>query len=279
MMSYFIAALWLAGLAPATPAAGDRASLDARQIVVMSRGDIAQKQEAERAEWRRRGILGVVSAVDPVKGEITLHARRLGGATPTVIVAAGESVRFRRYAPDSLKFSDARPSRLAEVQVGDQLRALGERGGDAGRFVPEQVVFGTFRTVSGTVSQVDPAHGELTVKDEESGKPVRVGIGAAARLRRIPAEIGGRLARWREGGAGPEDLLERLPTMTLAEVKPGDRILVSSTRGSDPARLNAIALVAGLEALAPPRMGGGRGVRGGESELPPDLMDLGMSIP
>jgi hypothetical protein len=126
------------------------------------------------------------------------------------------------------------------------------------------------------------------VRDEESGKPVRVAVGADARLRRIPAEVGARMSRWRQGpgaaaggprGDGPEDLLERLPPTTLAEIKPGDRVLVSSTKGSDATRINAIALVAGLEALAAPRMAGGRGARGGDNELPPDLMDLGISIP
>jgi len=270
--------------------AEDKASLAARQIVVMTRGDISAKQDAERAEWRRRGILGVVSAVDPVRGEITLQARRPGG-TPIVITAAGAGVRLRRYASDSVKFSDARPSALADVRVGDQLRALGGRSEDGSRFVPEQIVFGTFRTVAGTVAQVDTAGGELTVRDEESGKPVRVAVGADARLRRIPAELGTRVSRGREGsgnaggprGAGlsgsPEDLLERLPSTTLADMKPGDRVLVSSTKGSDPSRINAIAVVAGLEALAGPRMAGGRGARGGESELPPDLLDLGISVP
>jgi hypothetical protein len=282
--------------------ADDKASLAARQVVVMTRGDIAEKQDAERAEWNRRGILGVVSAVDPAKGEITLQARRMGGADPVVIAAGAPSVRFRRYAPDSVKFSDARPSTLAEVQVGDQLRALGERGAEGGRFVPEQIVFGTFLTVAGAVAHIDPAHGELTVRDDESGKPVRVAVGPDARLRRIPAEMGARLGRWREGaaaggppggrggpgaerfggrragGSGSEDLIEHLPTTTLAEVKPGDRVLVSSTKGSDPSRLNAIALVAGLETLAPPRAAGRFG-RGGDNELPPELMDLGMSIP
>jgi hypothetical protein len=207
-------------------------------------------------------------------------------------------VRFRRYAPDSVKFSDARPSALGEVQVGDQLRALGQRGADGSPFLPEQIVFGTFRTVAGPVAQVDPAHGELTVRDEESGKPVRVAVGPDARLRRIPPEMGARLGRWRggasaggppggapRGGAPPggrggsEDLIDRLPVTTLADVKPGDRVLVSSTKGSDPGRLNAIALVAGLETLAPPRAAGGRFGRGGDNELPPELMDLGMSIP
>ena len=134
---------------------------------------------------------------------------------------------------------------------------------------------------------VDPAGGELTVRDEKSGQPVRVAVGADARLRRIPAELGAWMGRWREGpgtgggppGGAPEDLLERLPSTTLAEVKPGDRVLVSSTKGSDPSRINAIALVAGLEALAAPRVAGGRGARGGDTELPPDLMDLGISIP
>ena len=284
--------------------AEDKASLAARQVVVMTRGDISAKQDAEREQWRRRGILGVVSAIDPARGEITLQARRPGGMPPIVIAAAGEGVRFRRYASDSVKFSDARPSALADVRVGDQLRALGDRREDGSRFVPEQIVFGTFRTVSGTVAHVDAAGRELTVRDEESGKPVRVAVGADARLRRIPVELGARMGRWREaagaGGGppgagpadasgqrframresgGPEDLLERLPPTTLAEVKAGDRVLVSSTKGSDPTRINAIALVAGLEALAAPRMAGGRGGRGGDNELPPDLMDLGISIP
>jgi co-chaperonin GroES (HSP10) len=265
--------------------AEDKASLAARQVVVMTRGDISAKQDAERAQWRRRGILGVVSAVDPARGEITLQARRPAGTQP-IVIAAGEDVRFRRYASDSVKFSDARPSVLDDVRVGDQLRALGDRSEDGSRFVPEQIVFGTFRTVAGTVAQVDPAGGELTVRDEESGKPVRVAVGADARLRRIPAELGARTGRWGEGpgtgggpGGGPEDLLERLPSTTLAEVKVGDRVLVSSTKGSDPSRINAIALVAGLEALAGSRMAGGRGARGGDTELPPDLMDLGISIP
>jgi hypothetical protein len=44
-------------------------------------------------------------------------------------------------------------------------------------------------------------------------------------------------------------MLERLPTVTIADVKVGDTIIVSSTQGADPSRLTAISLVAGAEPL------------------------------
>jgi hypothetical protein len=86
-----------------------------------------------RLEELAAGDRVLVSAVDPAKGEITLQARRPGGTPPIVIAAGGPGVRFRRYAADSVKFSDARPSALADVHVGDQLRALGERSEDGSR--------------------------------------------------------------------------------------------------------------------------------------------------
>jgi hypothetical protein len=44
-------------------------------------------------------------------------------------------------------------------------------------------------------------------------------------------------------------MLERLPTISLADVKVGDTIIVSSTQGVDPTRLTAISLVAGADTL------------------------------
>ena len=64
------------------------------------------------------------------------------------------------------------------------------------------------------------------------------------------------------GGFNIQDMLERLPTISLADLKTGDTIIVSSTRGVDPARLTAIALVSGadtlLAMLAPRPQGGGQ---------------------
>ena len=40
----------------------DRKSMPALEFYVMSKGDIAEKRERERNEWRTRGIAGTISA-------------------------------------------------------------------------------------------------------------------------------------------------------------------------------------------------------------------------
>ena len=50
----------------------DRKSVPASMVIVMTKGDLAKKADAERAEWRRRGILGVITALKPDTKEITI---------------------------------------------------------------------------------------------------------------------------------------------------------------------------------------------------------------
>jgi hypothetical protein len=262
----------------------DQRSVPAMMVIVMTRGDIAKKQEAERAEWRRRGILGVITALKPETKEITISNRTMAG-TQSVVIPVGDKTEMRRYAPDSIKFSDAKPSDFSELKVGDQLRALGDRTEDPLRFNPQKVVTGSFRTVGGVVTAVDAATGEIKINELEKKHPLTIIIKHDAVLRRFPSEMGmmggfgrgpggpgagggqaaaqGGQARPQgggPGGGGPggprpgggfniNDMLERLPTISIADVKVGDTIIVSSTQGVDPTRLTAISLVAGADTL------------------------------
>jgi hypothetical protein len=65
----------------------------------------------------------------------------------------------------------------------------------------------------------------------------------------------------------PQQMLERLPAVTLAELKPGQMIVVSSTVGADPTRVTAIQLVSNVEPLVAMMSrrpgGGGAGGPGG----------------
>ncbi len=70
------------------------------------------------------------------------------------------------------------------------------------------------------------------------------------------------------GGGNMADLLERLPTISINELKVGDTIIMSSLPGSDPTQFTAISLVSGIEPLlqmmaARPQVGGGTRPQGG----------------
>jgi Cu/Ag efflux protein CusF len=269
----------------------DQKTVPALMVVVMTKGDLTKKAEAERAEWRRRGILGVITALKPESKEITITHRTMAG-NQSVVIPVSDKTEMLRYAPDSIKFADAKPSDFGELKVGDQLRALGDRTDDPLRFNPQKVVTGSFRTVGGVVTAIDAAKGEIEIKELEKKTPLTVVIKQDAVLRRFPAEFGmgfgGRPgggapggaapagggqgqaaqgnAQQRPAGAGPggaggpggpggrpgfniNDMLERLPTISIADVKVGDTIIVSSTQGVDPSRLTAISLVAGADTL------------------------------
>ena len=253
----------------------DRKSVPAVQVIVMTKGDLAKKQEAERLEWRRRGILGVITALKPESKEITISNRTVAG-TQAVVIPVSDNTEMRRYAPDSIKFGDAKPSTFSELKVGDQLRALGERTEDPLRFKPEKVVTGSFRTVGGVVTAIDTATGEIKINELEKKHPLTIVVKNDSVLRRFsgmggpgggaPGAGGGQPGQVTTprpqgaggpggpGGGGPggrniNDMLDRLPTISIADVKVGDTIIVSSTQGVDPTRLTAISLVSGADAL------------------------------
>lgn len=171
----------------------------ARAVVINTKAEVTAKQEGERAEWQRRGIVGVVSAVNPQTKEITIQTRTAEGPKPVVIAASDANVKLRRYAPDSIKFSDAKPSPFDQVKAGDQIRAKGEKSTDGARFTPEEVVSGTFRTTLGTVKSVDAAKGEITITQDNKPLTVVVRPDSVLKQFQLPPEIAAMMA----GGGMP----------------------------------------------------------------------------
>lgn len=243
-----------------------RESVQAVSVVVMSKAEITRKREHDRAEWLKRGIAGVVTALDPQKKEITLRA---ASGEPSVIKidGAAEGAQFRRYAPDSVTFMDAKPSSFGELKVGDQLRALGEKSADGSVYKPEVVVSGTFLTFGGIVTAVNASAGELTVTDAQTQKPVVVAVTRDAMLRRLPRELVKDLVRLAsrpadagtaDGGGGLQERLEGSPATSLADLKPGDPVLVSGAAGASPSRVTAVMVSSGVEELVKRLMKPGR---------------------
>ena len=250
----------------------DQKSVLATLIVVMSQGDIAKKQAAEKGDWDKRGVIGTVTAASPT--EIALSVRGPGGAK-TLIVDPGPNAIIRRYSPDSIKFEDAKASTLAEIKTGDQVRARGDKTADGAKMTAEEIVSGSFRELAATILSIDAAQNQLRVNDLATKRPVIVKISADSAIRKLPPQMaqmlaarnrppeqggpGGRAAGsppegrggmgGRGGGGDLTQMLDRVPKVTLADLKPGDAIIMLSSVGNTPDQLTAITLLAGVEPI------------------------------
>jgi len=246
-------------------AGANASAVAATLVVVMSQGDIAQRQAADRADWDRRGVVGLVTMAGA--DQIVINVRTSGSVTPLAITLAPNAT-LRRYAPDSVRFADARPSTLGEIKTGDQVRARGNRAGDGSKMIAEEVVSGSFRTIAGLILSVNPQQNEVRINDLETKKALLVKVSADSSLRKLQPQVAQAIAQRVHGsteGTGKsrgasaqgrglrsddlQQMLEGSPSIALTELKAGDAIVISSTVGAIADRVTAITLMTGVEPI------------------------------
>ena len=283
--------------------AADKKNISAKTVYLMSKSAIAEKQQKESEQWKTRGISGRVTNLNFEKNEITIAVKNMTGET-NVVITPKESYKILRYAPNSIKYSEAKPSNLKEIYIGDVVRALGDKSEDGATFKAEEVISGAFQTVGGKVKSIDAANNADRYRRHQNQKRY---YGFSQRCfdfqkisRRYGAENGavsGDAGRRRQGGFRPpqgtqtnnqanppngenrtpgqggmgggrggmrggdiNEMFERLPVITIADLKVGDLIAVSSTKTDNPAKITAIRLLAGIEPfLTTPQMANGNG--------------------
>ncbi len=98
-------------------ASADGASIAALEVIVIPHSDLEARHEKEQQDWQKRGLGGLVSAVDPATGTVTISVTGVGGKKEIAVHSTKNTV-FRRYAPDSVKFDDAKPSTVAGNPTG-----------------------------------------------------------------------------------------------------------------------------------------------------------------
>src|SRR5208283_3313130 len=177
-------------------------SLTATSAVVMTKADVAAKQEHDREDWQKRGVGGLVKAVDAGTGTITISTGALS-ANNTLTVKVSKDTVIRRYAADSVKFDDAKPGTLEQIKAGDQIRARGTKSDDGRELAAEEIVSGTFRNVAGTVVSTDASNSTVTLMDLATRRPVTMKIASDSQMRKLPAMMAQGIAmRLKGGGAG-----------------------------------------------------------------------------
>jgi Domain of unknown function (DUF5666) len=281
-------------------AGSDQNQIAALEVIVMARTDLDAHRKQEQQDWQKRGMGGLVSGVDPATGTVTVSVTGFGGKKEIAVHTTKNTV-FRRYAPDSVKFDDAKPSTLAEIRPGDQLRARGDRAPDGSEVTAQEVVTGSFRNVAGTVNSVDANAGTVNVQDLLSKKAVVVKITPESQLHKLPPEFAQRIAMRLKGSMPPgtpgaaanagnaqqrsqaaskpqteapdragapggngagmtagmragggsdlQQILSRMPAVTLADLHKGDALLIVATQGSSSGAATAITLLSGVEPI------------------------------
>lgn len=265
-----------------TGKSGDDGSFVATRVILMKSTAIAQKNEQEKADWQRRGSGGIVSAVNGSTLTVSSGMRKIA-------VETSATTKFRRYAGDSVKFEDAKPGTLAQVQVGDQLRVRGNKSEDGSTIQADEIVSGSFKNLSGTIASLNASAGTLTMKDLATKKMVTVSVTSNSDLRKLPAEMAARLAARERGGAagagapagggaapaagggapgagmrgpagaaGPAhssggdlaQMLSRLPSESISDLKVGEAVMVvASQADADSSTLTAVTMLSGVEPI------------------------------
>jgi hypothetical protein len=256
----------------------------ALQVIAVKQAALAKKQEQEREDWQQRGVGGLVKNVDAASGTIVITAG--AGTTAKVItIHTDKTTVLKRYAPASVRYDLAKAEPIDSIHAGDQLRARGAKNESGTEITAEEVVSGSFRNISGTITSIDAAASNVMVKDLTSKKQVTIHIAGDTQMRELPEMMASRLAAVLNGNGGgamarggggqggaqaggqrpaaapgggqrmgssgggfdAQQMLSRAPAIQLADLKKSEAVMVVATE--DQTGVSAITLMAGVEPL------------------------------
>ncbi|MGO9255141.1 MAG: hypothetical protein ACLQU1_02395 [Bryobacteraceae bacterium] len=257
----------------------------ASSILVMSKADVAKEQEKDQEDWKKRGTTGNVTAIDAAAKTVTL---KVGSRTLTVQMSdkteyhrySLDSARFSDASPSAfaeVKSGDQMKALGNKSADGATVEAEKVVFG-AFRQLAATIV--SIDAATGEMKVKDLAA-------PKNSKPLTIRINADSTMKKLNPMMAAMLARRyapgaQQGGAGGEgrggasrgpggegrgagpgaaggrgggrggdigQMLDGLPAMPLTELKAGDAVMVTTTLGSDPSRVTATMLLAGVEPL------------------------------
>ena len=256
----------------------------ALQVITLKQAALAAKQAQDQKDWQQRGVSGLVKSVDAASGTIMVTSGA-GSTAKTITVHVDKQSVLKRYAPASVRYDLAQVAPIDAIHEGDQFRARGAKNAAGTEITAEEVVSGSFRNISGTITSIDAASSNIVVKDLATKKQVTIHVGADAQLHRLadttatmlaavlngnssgfagrmgapgagrapgaggPGAGGGMRAAYGGGGGGfdVQQMLSRAPAIQLSDLKKSEAVMVVATE--DATGVSVITLMAGVEPL------------------------------
>lgn len=194
-------------------------------------------------------VAGTVKSIDPAKNEVVIKNLQ---TNKDMTIVVGDNSVLKRFPQEQAEM-------LARFQMmgAGGARPIGQGGQGGGQGRPQGAANPGGQPGGSPGGQQGGMPGG---QPNGQGRPGGMGMGGGPRA------------------GGVEDMLERSPTITIADLKAGDIIALSSTKTDDATRLKAIKLFAGVEPFlraAQTSGGGRRGPGGGPDFNIPGLDGIG----
>ncbi len=146
--------------------------------------ELAQLHKKTEDEWQTQSVFGTVKSVDAGAKRVVIAARGGFGAPKEVTLDASGTVEYQRFSLDSGKY-EASGAGLPAIQVGDQVRLIGQKNADQTGIKLEAIQSATFRSLPVTVKSVDTGAGLLLATDLTTKKPITISVKPDTQLKRL----------------------------------------------------------------------------------------------
>jgi hypothetical protein len=266
---------------------GDNGAIAATTIVVMKQADVAQKQQRDREDWQKRGAGGIVSAIDQASGTFTVSVTPTlslvvkTSKETSFLRYAPNSVKFadaQKGTIDQIKTGDQLRARGTRSADGKELAAEEIISGtfrniagtissiDAANnsitvkdLLAKKSVVVRFNSDS-QLRKLAPPMAQRLAFFLKGGAPGAPGGPSPASQNAAggtynagapgtPAGPGGPQGPRQGGGADFQQMLNRIPSVTLADLQKEDAVMVVATQANAAGEVTAITLLGGVEPI------------------------------
>ena len=207
------------------------------------------------ASVQTSSVVGTVVTLDKTTKTISIKTDQ----NATLVIKANETTVCLRVPLGAQSLDKATPILFDDIATGDRLLARGNKAQD--EFAALRIVVlskddvakqrESFKTIGATLTVIDLEKGEISATTLDQKKPIQIATVKESSVRRIPATMVLAIAQKARANSQSEvqQMIETLPVLPLSDLKVGDVVSITGIREKDEARITAIKMVAGVDAV------------------------------